>query len=72
MGILTVERLRFKRRTFHEFIFNGELWRPLYIVKMNVGLRLVQRLLWMFSSLSESTIKRTSFWSTQIGIEFGT
>ena len=58
MGIMTVERLRFKRRTFHvpnlmhkllELILNGELWRPLYIVKMNVGRRLVQRLVWMFS-----------------------
>ena len=80
MGILTVERLRSKRRTFHvpnlmhkllESILNDELRRPLYIVKMNVGRRLVQRLVWMFSSLSESTIKRTSFESTQIGIKFG-
>ena len=51
MKITTVERLRFKRRTFHvpnlmhkllEFILKGELWRPLYIVKMNVGRRLVR------------------------------
>ena len=78
MKISTVERLRFKRRTFHvpnlmhkllEFILKGELCMETIVHRENECRPTSSP---MFSSLSESTIKRTSFGSTQIGIKFGT